>query len=204
MSPKAAGDIIRWARRRWGATARLLRWEVEANLNTEARTYIGQEAVDAGLCDAVATFEDILSEITRAVGRSTVSTGGQSMSDNPGAPAAINAGITPEMQATAVQTAVTAATKRMQTVMSHAEISGNANRMAAASDLLGTTSMTADQVVGFVSKNVAATAAVPTIEQRANEAQVDTATRPSAGVKINPNAIYAARSKARIDRGAIQ
>jgi capsid assembly protease len=176
----------------------------DAIRNTEARTYIGQEAVDAGLVDTVSTFEDILSEITRAVGRSTVSTGGQSMSDNPGAPAASNAGITPEMQASAVQSAVAAATTRMQTVMSHADVSGNASRMKAATELLATTSMTADQVVGFVTKNVAATAAVPTIEQRAAEAQIDTGTKPAATVKINATAIYASRQKARIERGAIQ
>lgn len=56
---------------------------------TEARTLIGQKAVDAGLADAVGTFESVLADLSRAPGgRSTSQTRSLSMSEKTGAPAA--------------------------------------------------------------------------------------------------------------------
>ncbi|WP_292332568.1 S49 family peptidase, partial [Mesorhizobium sp.] len=55
---------------------------------TEARTFIGQAAVDAGIADRVGSFESVLADLTRAPGRSTSQPRRTSMSEKSGAPAA--------------------------------------------------------------------------------------------------------------------
>lgn len=65
---------------------------------TQARTFIGQQAVGAGLADRVGTFEDVLAELSRdpvpsAAGRTTSGMKGHAMTEKTGAPAAENAGI---------------------------------------------------------------------------------------------------------------
>lgn len=63
---------------------------------TEARMFIGAEAVKVGLADRVGTFESVLQDLSRAAGRTT-SQKGRSMSENNGASAADpNAGNTPQ------------------------------------------------------------------------------------------------------------
>lgn len=82
------------------------RLSVEAARKTEARTFIGEEAVKVGLADRVGTFETVLSDLTRAPGRSS-SQKGLSMSEKPGAPAAEqNAGFTQAQLDAAVADAV--------------------------------------------------------------------------------------------------
>lgn len=71
---------------------------------TEARTYIGQEAIDRGLADRIATLDDVISQISQpahgAINRRT----GIAMSHSPeaAAPQAQNAGISPEAHAEAL------------------------------------------------------------------------------------------------------
>lgn len=60
---------------------------------TEARIYKGQEAIDAGLADDVGTFEDVLADLSRGSGRFLQSKGVSMSTQNEGAPAADNAGI---------------------------------------------------------------------------------------------------------------
>lgn len=80
------------------AEGRGARTTVERARATEARTFIGEAAVKAGLADRVGTFESVLSELSTrarsiaAPGRST-SRQGASMSENKGEPAADAAGI---------------------------------------------------------------------------------------------------------------
>lgn len=62
---------------------------------TEARTMIGQAAVDAGLADRIGTFESVLADLTRGARRNSTSSKGKSMTEANGGPAAeTNAGIT--------------------------------------------------------------------------------------------------------------
>lgn len=58
------------------------RMSAKAARETEARTYIGQEAVDVGLADAVGSFDDVLSEAESIARRGNVSrsTGAKAMS----------------------------------------------------------------------------------------------------------------------------
>jgi len=63
---------------------------------TQARTFIGQQAVGAGLADRVGTFESVLAEFSRdpvSAGRTTSGMKGNAMTEKTGAPAAENAGI---------------------------------------------------------------------------------------------------------------
>lgn len=78
---------------------------------TQARTYIGQQALAAGTADRVASFETVLEELSRVPanrqGRTTPSfMKGRTMSENKGAPAAEeNAGISQEDHDKAVASA---------------------------------------------------------------------------------------------------
>lgn len=78
---------------------------VDAARATQARTYIGQAAVDAGLADRVGSFESVLTDLSRAAGRNSLQKG-QPMENPNGAPAAeANAGITQAQLDAAVGTA---------------------------------------------------------------------------------------------------
>ena len=74
---------------------------------TEARTYIGQDAIDAGLADRIATLDAVLSEQSpTAPGAQTQRTGfGMTKTTQAGAPQAENAGITEAQLDAAVETA---------------------------------------------------------------------------------------------------
>ncbi len=63
--------------------------------NTEARVYIGRDAIDLGLADDVASFEDVITEYStaRRNGRTLSQNRRPSMSETTSAPAAENAGI---------------------------------------------------------------------------------------------------------------
>jgi hypothetical protein len=80
---------------------------------TEARVFIGADAVAAGLADSLGTFEEVLAELSRGPsGRSLSEPKGNVMEKQPGAPAAETtaAGITQEQHNTAVAAARTEAT----------------------------------------------------------------------------------------------
>lgn len=162
---------------------------------TEARTYIGSDAVAAGLVDAVSTFEDVLSEMQRAYGRSTVSKG-VSMTDISGAPAAIIAGPSQDD----VTRAAANATERITAIVTAEGISGDVGRTKVATKMAANSPMSADDIVAFVKDSVPAAYSVPSIATRAEEnglGSLPSAKQPRVGVIINPTAIYAARSKAR-------
>lgn len=94
------------------AAGRGKRMSADAARATEARIYTGQQAVDVGLADRVGTFESVLSDLTRAPGRSP-SQKGRSMSENNGAPAAeTNAGLTQaDLEAAVARAVADAGTK---------------------------------------------------------------------------------------------
>lgn len=92
------------------AAGRGSRMTIDMARATEARTLIGQAAVDAGLADDVGNFESVLTDLTRGARRTTTSTKGKSMTEANGAPAAeTNAGITQAQLDAAVANAVTQA-----------------------------------------------------------------------------------------------
>ncbi len=146
------------------------RLSTAAARNTEARTFIGQAAVAAGIADRIGTFESVLVELSRAPsksGRSTSRTRRSSMSENIGAPAAMDdAGITQAEYDKAVAAAhsageaagAKAATDRFAAIVSADGIKGSATRMSAAIDLaVRSPGMSTEDVAAFISANVAET-----------------------------------------------
>ncbi|MER9937426.1 S49 family peptidase [Mesorhizobium sp. M0088] len=140
---------------------------------TEARTFIGQAAVDAGIADRLGSFESVLADLTRASGRSTSQPRRTSMSENNGAPAANeDAGIPKATHDAAVKQARTegkaegvaegtkagaeAERTRLSAIISADGIKGNAGRLSAALELATESpEMAAEKVVAFAAKNIA-------------------------------------------------
>ncbi|TIP38616.1 MAG: S49 family peptidase [Mesorhizobium sp.] len=135
---------------------------------TEARTFIGQAAVEAGIADRVGSFESVLADLTRAVGRSTSQPRRTSMSEKTGAPAAEDdAGIPKADHDAAVKAAraearaegeaagAKTATDRLVAALSAEGVKGDAARMTAALDLAQKSpGMSGEDVAAFVSANV--------------------------------------------------
>lgn len=65
------------------------RLDAAAARATEARTFIGKQAVEVGVADRVGTFESVLAELTRAAGRSTVQNRSTSMDTTTASPEAL-------------------------------------------------------------------------------------------------------------------
>lgn len=159
------------------------RLTADAARKTEARTFVGQAAVDAGLADRMGTFESVLTDLTRATsprgGRQTSQTRRVSMSENSGAPAAEDAGIPKSEHENAVKAAAEAgraegakaATDRLSAALGADGVKGDAARMAAALDLaVKSPSMSGEEVAAFICGNVPAAAAgsaVPAAEYEA-------------------------------------
>ncbi|MEY4953492.1 MAG: hypothetical protein RL299_1916, partial [Pseudomonadota bacterium] len=115
---------------------------------TEARVFLGQEAVDRGLADRVASLDAVLAEYSSAPSATAAKTskGATSMSGNTGAtPQAENAGISQATHDAAVNAARVdgAATERarIKGILTHAEADG---RTAQAAAIALETDMSAD------------------------------------------------------------
>jgi signal peptide peptidase SppA len=138
---------------------------------TEARTYIGADAVKVGIADAVSTFEDVLTEITRASGRSTPVGKGVTMTDTKSAPAAEPAGITEADHAKAVAdaqaTGAKAAQDRIAAIM---VLDAAKDRPKQASHIAFKTAMSVDDAKAMLEASAPETSAkqVASIEDRAN------------------------------------
>lgn len=115
------------------------RLDAAAARATEARTFIGKQAVEVGVADRVGTFESVLAELTRAAGRSTVQNGSTSMDTTAASPDAL------------------AERERFKAVMNSDHYSG---RETSAHHMLFNTDMAAEAIVGVLA-GVAATLAVP-------------------------------------------
>lgn len=188
------------------AKGRGQRLNVAAARRTEARTFIGEAAVAAGIADRLGTFESVVAELSRArSGRPTVQNRRSSMDNENGTPAAeTTAGIPKADHDAAVATArkegETAGAKverdRFAAVIGAEGIKGDAAKMAAAIDLaIKSPGMSAEDVAGFVKTNVS-TAAPPPAASLANRM----AANESGG---HPPADASGRQPAAIDRGAI-
>ncbi|BCM19244.1 S49 family peptidase [Mesorhizobium sp. J8] len=152
------------------AKGRGSRLTAAAARKTEARTFIGKAAVDAGVADRVGSFETVLAELSRAStpkgGRSTSQKGSTSMSETTGAPAATEvAGISKADHDKAVAEAEkkghaagsAEAGKRLATALGAEGIKGDGTRMAAALELAAKSpDMSGEDVAAFVVANVGA------------------------------------------------
>ncbi len=145
-------------------------------------------------------------------GRSTSQQGSNSMSENSGKPGAeTKPGISQADHDTAVATArsegATAANERMAAILGANGIKGDGGRMAAAFDLaVKSPNMSAEDVAGFVTGNVSASAspdpaaayeasrlgAAAVVPSATGQAQPERG-KPKAGASINRSAIFAAR-----------
>lgn len=134
---------------------------------TEARTFVGEAAVAAGLADRLGSFESVFADLSRASRRASSPPKGKTMSENQGAPAAEVAGIPKadhdaavasarsEGHAAGVTEGAKAATDRFVAVLGAEGIKGDAARMTAAMDLATKApAMSAADVVSFVAGNV--------------------------------------------------
>lgn len=190
------------------AKGRGSRLTVAAARKTEARIFIGQEAVAAGVADRVGSFETVLSELIRAKPtgqRSTSPNRSRPMSEITGAPAAENAGILQADHDRAVAAARTegaqAAATRLAGILDADGIKGDPARMAAALDLaIKSPGMSAEDVAGFVTANV--TKADPAAGYEAQRVAAAGLAQPSPRsaerrADLNASNIYAARRKAK-------
>lgn len=180
---------------------------------TEARTFIGTAAVEAGTADRVGSFETVLAELSRATtpkgGRSTSHNGRLSMSETSGAPAAEVAGITQAEHDVAVKAAADtaraegskAATDRLVAALGAEGVKGDASRMAAALDLaVKSPGMSGEDVAAFVTANVAGSGKADAsagyeASRLAASGQAQPATRTAKRTTVDTSGIYAARRK---------
>lgn len=171
---------------------------------TEARTYTGKDAVKANIADAVATFDEVLTEIKRAPGRSTQVAKGVTMSDTQSAPAANNAGIPKSEHDAAVVAAGKAAQARIAAIIECDEAKG---RTAMAKHIAFNTDMSVDAAKAMlaVAPSEAAKPAVPSLDERMAGRQSlgpDANAQPQRKKVEVPKAsdLYAARSAERAKR----
>lgn len=167
------------------AAGRGRKLSAKAARETEARTYIGQAAVDAGIADAVGSFEEVLAEATKRARRmSAASTKqrNQAMSqlgidtnDDQGVQPQVDAAKAAAAQDQAVKAAAAEATKaahdRMQAILGDARVQGK--ERAAMHLALKSPGMSADDVAAFVAENIAAAASVPGIASRVENTGVN-------------------------------
>ena len=149
------------------AAGRGSRLTVASARKTEARTFVGQKAVEMGLADRVGSFESALAELTKrtATGARPQSNKRGSRMDNenngPKADATFTSADMDRARADARTeghaAGVTEAMTRINAITSAEGIRGNGPRLAAALMLASEApSMAADKVVAFVTSTVAA------------------------------------------------
>jgi len=180
---------------------------------TEARTFLGADAVDVGLADELGTFEEVLADLSRGGSRSTtVMKGSFQMTQTTSAPAAETAGIPKAEHDLAVAAARTdghaagakAERERFAAILADDKVKG---RERTALDLaLKSPDMAAADVIGFVAGLDIAqpAAAVPSIESRmagqgtdlALGGPVQTGAPRQAAAVPSAASVYAARRKA--------
>lgn len=188
------------------AKGRGSRMTAETARKTEARTFIGSDAVRVGLADRVGTFESVLAELsTRAAakGRPT-SHKGASMSDQTGAPAAENAGISKadhdrevaSARASGHKAGATEASARIKAILTHDAAKG---RETQAQVLAFETDMAPEAAVKVLEASARAAGSSFAQRQASNPANAIGASgepvKPAA--KIDAAAIYAKRAATR-------
>lgn len=147
------------------AAGRGKRLSVAGARKTEARTFVGEAAVAAGLADRVGTFDAVLAQLSKrsSGGRSNVQTRKSKMDNENGTPAAGNAGFSQadldraraEGRAEGLKAGATATMDRIKAIVAADGIKGNGARLTAALDLAAQSAeMSAEAIVAFVTSNV--------------------------------------------------
>lgn len=133
---------------------------------TEARTYLGADAVKVGIADAVSSFDEVLVEV-RAAGRSfSVGKGAFMTTDTTSAPAANTAGITQAEIDAKVAKAAKDAQDRIAAIMSLDEAKG---RASLANHIAFKTTMSVEDAKAMLAAASVETAAkpqLPSLEER--------------------------------------
>jgi ClpP class serine protease len=144
----------------------------QAIRDTEARTYIGQDAIERGLADRMASLDEVLNDLSStARGAKNRRWFAMSKTTEATAPQAEIAGISPEAHAAAIAAARAEATiaERMRiTSIVRAESAEGREKQAMALAL--DTDLNADQaakILGVSPKDAGARSAFPTIAERA-------------------------------------
>jgi signal peptide peptidase SppA len=175
--------------------------------DTQARTFIGKDAIDRGLADQLGSFESALADITRGLGRATsIPTKGAKMDNQEGAPVAIS-GISltdheaavSKAKADGAKEASSAAQTRIKSILGSDEAKG---RKDLAKHLAFDTDTSAEAAVAILAKSPKANTA-PSIAERHDLALGGSGERKSSKfdpAALHPGTIYEARRKARIAR----
>lgn len=147
------------------------RLSVAAARKTEARTFIGKAAVDAGLADRVGSFESALADLSRAGGRNHVQERKTSM-DNQNQPAAeapkrVSQADHDSAVSAARAEGVKSERERFKAVMSSQNYKG---REKSAHHMLMNTDMTADAIDGALAGLDVAQPAAATLGPRSRDA----------------------------------
>lgn len=153
------------------------RLTAEAARATEARVFLGTDAIDAGLADERASFDEVVSGLASPAPAGGFRKGGrQIMSDTPKTPAGEPEAITPEAHAAAVTQAraegATAERERIGAILTSDE--GKANPALAAHFAFKTSQSVEDAKAALAAAGPtpaaeAPKATVPSIEERARE-----------------------------------
>lgn len=182
---------------------------------TEARTFIGKDAIDVGLADELGTFESALADLTRGASRLNPSQPkGKQMDKNEGEAGATNTGVSKADHDAAVAKAradgkaegiaegTKVAAERFKAILGSEHAKG---REALASHLAFETDTPAAGAISILEKSPKGASATPTIDQRMNGQGKDLALggplqrSADAGAppaKINTSDIYAKRAAA--------
>ena len=139
------------------------RLTVEMARATEARIYIGQQAVDVGLADRVGTFESVLADLTRAPQRNPSTKGKSTMEtiETGAAPATPAPAVTLPDTATQVQTALTAERVRMGALDSLAgHLNGQADGLKIIADAKASGATAGDTAIALITGGVFAKVAL--------------------------------------------
>lgn len=174
---------------------------------TEARVFIGEEAVKAGLADEVGTFETVLAELSSRNSARLRASSGAFMETKTPQPAAGSTGITQEQHDAAVKAAAKASQTRIKAIVASEQAQGRAKL---AEHLAYDTEMTVEAALGVLAaapKEAATTAPGKTIAERMAGQGADLALggpittlgragESSAVVEAeSPDAVYARRAK---------
>lgn len=186
------------ARGRAGMTAESVR-------ATEARTFTGQDAIDRGLADRIATFEAVLDELSTQAQGAAIQRSGFAMSNSTraAAPQAENAGMTQEAVEAAVdagraegeRAGARAERARIAGILGHEAARG---REAQAQAIALETDMTADQAAKVLA--AAPKGGTASLEQRSAEAGPEFGSAPQGSAAATADAAWAGAIK-RINGG---
>lgn len=138
----------------------------KAIYSLEAGILSAQQSIDAGLADEIGTFDEVLANSKSAdIGRTTLKRRDKMSVEDTNTDDNVTKANHDAAVAKAKTDGATEATARLNTILGHADIAGDAGRMNAALDLANSsTSMSAEDVTSFVVKNVPKAAAPTTGE----------------------------------------